>query len=150
MLLNTKHFGQIEIDEDSIITFPDGLLAFEEQKRFVIIDNPDEEIPFKWLQSIDNPDLAFVIINPFLFKRDYEFDIPQSVVDRLAIEREKDVLVYSIVVVPEDITKMTANLVGPIIINLKNRLAKQIILEDKRYTTKHLILEELGKSNQEV
>ncbi|KGG79982.1 flagellar assembly protein FliW [Caloranaerobacter azorensis H53214] len=150
MLLNTKHFGQIEIDEDSIITFPDGLLAFEEQKRFVIINNPDEEIPFKWLQSIDNPDLAFVIINPFLFKKDYEFDIPQSVVDRLDIEREKDVLVYSIVVVPEDITKMTANLAGPIIINLKNRLAKQIILDDKRYTTKHLILEELGKSNQEV
>ncbi|SHH69837.1 flagellar assembly factor FliW [Caloranaerobacter azorensis DSM 13643] len=150
MLLNTKHFGQIEIDEDSIITFPDGLLAFEEQKRFVIINNPDEEIPFKWLQSIDNPDLAFVIVNPFLFKRDYEFDIPQSVVDRLDIEREKDVLVYSIVVVPEDITKMTANLVGPIIINLKNRLAKQIILDDKRYTTKHLILDELGKLNQEV
>ncbi|WP_427338113.1 flagellar assembly protein FliW [Caloranaerobacter sp. DY30410] len=150
MLLNTKHFGQIEIDENSIITFPDGLLAFEKQKRFTIINNPDEEIPFKWLQSIDNPDLAFVIINPFLFKRDYEFDIPQSVVDKLDIKEEKDVLVYSIVVVPEDITKMTANLVGPIIINSKNKLGKQIILDDKRYTTKHLILDELGKSSQEV
>ncbi|KPU26430.1 flagellar assembly protein FliW [Caloranaerobacter sp. TR13] len=149
MILNTKHFGQIEIDENSIITFPDGLLAFEEQKRFVIINNPDEEIPFKWLQSIDNSDLAFVIINPFLFKKDYEFDIPQSVIDKLKIKEEKDVLVYSIVVVPEDITKMTANLVGPIIINLKNRLGKQIILEDKRYTTKHLILEELSKPGQE-
>ncbi|WP_069650366.1 flagellar assembly protein FliW [Caloranaerobacter ferrireducens] len=150
MKLNTKHFGEIEIDEDSIITFSDGLLAFEEQKRFVIINNPDEEIPFKWLQSIDNPNLAFVIINPFLFKKDYEIDIPQSVIDKLDIKEEKDILVYSIVVVPEDITKMTANLVGPIIINSKNKLGKQIILEDSRYTTKHLILDELGKLGQEV
>lgn len=149
MKLNTKHFGQIEVDENSIITFPDGLLAFEDQKRFVIINNPDEEIPFKWLQSIDNPDLAFVIINPFLFKKDYEFDIPQNIIEKLEIKEEKDVLVYSIVVVPEDITKMTANLAGPIIINSKNRLGKQIILEDKRYTTKHLILEEIQKSGQE-
>ncbi|RKD32334.1 flagellar assembly protein FliW [Thermohalobacter berrensis] len=149
MKLNTKHFGEIEIDENSIINFPDGLLAFEDQKKFTIIDNPDKEVPFQWLQSIDNPNLAFVIINPFIFKKDYEFDIPKQVVKKLEIEEEKDVIVYTIVVVPEDINKMTANLAGPLIINNKNRKGKQIILSDSRYSTKHNILEELQKVNQE-
>lgn len=148
MKLSTKHFGEIEIDENSILNFPDGLLAFEDNKRFIIIDNPDEEIPFHWLQSLDNPNLAFVIINPFLFKKDYEFDIPQTVVKKLQIEEEKDIAVYSIVVVPDDINQMTANLSGPIIINTKNRFGKQIVLEDNRYSTKHYILEELKNQGQ--
>jgi flagellar assembly factor FliW len=149
MKLNTKHFGEIEIDENSIINFPDGLLAFEDNKKFIIIDNPDKENPFQWLQSIDNPNLAFVIINPFIFKKDYEFDIPQTVVKKLQIKEEKNIAVYSIVVVPDDITKMTANLAGPIIINTKNRFGKQIVLEDSRYSTKHCILEELKQGQVE-
>ncbi|EOD00371.1 flagellar assembly protein FliW [Caldisalinibacter kiritimatiensis] len=149
MKLNTKHFGEIEIDENRIITFPDGLLAFENNKKFIIIDNPDQEIPFQWLQSIDDPDLAFVIINPFIFKKDYEFDIPKAVVKKLEIQEEKDVAVYSIVVVPDDITKMTANLSGPVIINTKSKIGKQIVLEDSRYSTKHYILEELKQGQVE-
>jgi len=142
MKLNTRHFGEIEINDTEIITFPNGLLAFEDHKRFIIIENPDKEVPFHWLQSIDDGDIAFVVINPFIFKKDYEFDIPQAVTDKLAIKEEKDVAVYTIVVVPEDVSKMTANLSGPIIINTIKKLGKQIILDDKRYTTKHLILEE--------
>ena len=69
MKLKTKHFGEIEIDESKIIHFPTGIIAFEEQKRFFIIDNPDENIPFSWLQSVDDPDLAFVIINPFYLEK---------------------------------------------------------------------------------
>jgi len=141
--LKTKHFGEIEIDESKIIHFPTGIIAFEEQKRFFIIDNPDENIPFSWLQSVDDPDLAFVIINPFLFRKDYEFKIPDNVIQELAIQSPENVAVFSIVVVPQDITKMTANLLAPVIINTKNLKGKQIILDDKRYKTKHYILEEL-------
>jgi len=148
MKLNTRHFGEIEINDNDIVTFSNGLLAFEDQKRFIIIENPDKEVPFHWLQSIDDGDITFVIINPFIFKKDYEFDIPQSVTDKLGIEEEKDVSVYTIVVVPEDISKMTANLSGPIIINSIKKLGKQIILDDKRYTTKHLMLEESANLGQ--
>lgn len=146
--LNTKYFGKIEIEEERIITFPDGVPGFEDSKEFVIIENPEDDIPFNWLQSIDNPNLAFVIINPFVFKSDYDFEIPDLVVKKLKIVEQKDISVYTIVVVPEDINKMTANLSGPVIINVNKRLGKQIILDDKRYHTKHLILEELKSKGQ--
>ncbi len=146
--LNTKYFGKIEIEEERIITFPDGVPGFEDSKEFVIIENPEDDIPFNWLQSIDNPNLAFVIINPFIFKSDYDFEIPDLVVKRLKIVEQKDISVYTIVVVPEDINKMTANLSGPVIINVNKRLGKQIILDDNRYHTKHLILEELKSKGQ--
>lgn len=149
MKLITKHFGEIEIDENKIINFIDGIPGFDDQKRFVIIDNPDESVPFKWLQSIDEPELAFVIINPFVFKDDYEFDLPTHIIEKLKIRDESDVLVYSIVVIPEDITKMTANLAGPVIINSRERLGKQIVLDDNRYTTKHYILENAKAKGKE-
>jgi len=147
--IDSRNFGEIEFEEEDIVVFEDGLLAFEEYKRYIIIDNPDETIPFKWLQSLDDSNLTFVIINPFVFKKNYEFDIPEKITEKLKIKEQKDVLVYTLVVVPEDITKMTSNLLGPIIINIKDKLGKQIIIENKKYTTKHLILEELQNSSQE-
>lgn len=149
MKLNTRNFGEIEIDKTNIITFPNGLLAFEDYNKFIIIDSPDEQVPFRWLQSVDEPELAFVIINPFVFKKDYEFDIPESVIKKLKIDDSKDVVVHTIVVVPENINNMTANLVGPIIINIKSKLGKQIIIDNKGYSTKHYILKELQKLGQE-
>jgi len=149
MKLITKHFGEIEIEQNKIINFIDGIPGFEDQKRFIVIDNPDDTVPFKWLQSIDEPELAFIIINPFIFKEDYEFDLPKHLIEKLKIKEEKDVVVYSIVVIPDDITKMTANLAGPIIINANEMLGKQIVLDDNRYTTKHYILEEAKAKGKE-
>lgn len=149
MKLSTKHSGDIEINENKIINFLDGLPGFDDQKRFIIIDNSDEKVPFKWLQSLDDANLAFIIINPFLFKNDYEFDIPEYIIEKLKIKEEKDVIVYSIVLIPEDITKMTANLLGPVIINTKEMLGKQIVLDDNRYKTKHFILEEAKAKGKE-
>ncbi|MBS4538144.1 flagellar assembly protein FliW [Clostridium sp. D2Q-11] len=145
MIINTKNFGNIEVLEESIIQFSEGIPGFQEQKRFVIIENEDEENPFQWLQAIDTPELAFVIINPFIFKKDYDFNIPESVVEKLNINSPHDIAIYTIVVVPEDIKKMTANLSGPVIINAKEKLAKQIILDDKRYNTKYPIFQDKGQ-----
>ncbi len=139
MKLNTKNFGELDIDEKKIISFPEGLPGFEEEKEFIIINNEDEENPFCWLQSVKNPDLAFVIVNPFFVFSDYSVDLSETVQEKLKIKDEKDVAVYSIVVVPEDLKKMTANLLGPIVINVRERLGKQVILDDPRYTTKHYI-----------
>jgi len=139
--LNTTNFGEIEIDKEKIFSFPDGLLGFEEDREFVIINSEDPEIPFQWLQSLRNPDLAFVIINPFLVYPNYDIRISKAVRDKLKIEDEKDVAIYSIVVVPEDMEKMTANLLGPIILNIDKKLGKQVILDDDRYSTKHYIFQ---------
>lgn len=139
MIVNASSFGEIEINEEDILTFPEGIPGFEDSKRYIIINNPDEENPFDWLQSVDNGDLAFVIINPFFIKPDYDIVIPQSALEKLKIKDESDVALYSIVVVSEKIEDMTVNLTGPIVINIKEKLAKQVILEDKRYTTKHYI-----------
>lgn len=143
MIINTRNFGEIEVDINQIINFVDGIPGFDHLTKFVIMDNPDPEVPFKWLQSIDDGDFAFVIINPFLFKPDYDFEINKSTLTKLEIEKHEDIVVYSIVVVPEDLEKMTANLAAPIIINANNKKARQVILDGGKYNIKHYIMEEL-------
>ena len=139
MKIQTTNFGEIEIKEELIINFGEGLPAFEEEKEFVIILNEDEENPFHWLQSVNNPALSFVILNPFEVFHDYDVLLPETTKTKLKIEKEEDVAIYTIVVVPEDMSKMTTNLLGPIIINVKEKIGKQVILEDDKYNTKHFI-----------
>ncbi|KAB3526643.1 flagellar assembly protein FliW [Alkaliphilus serpentinus] len=143
MILNTKSLGEIQVNEESIIQFENGIPGFEDLTQFIIVDNPQEDVPFCWLQSVDNTEISFVIINPFVFKKNYDFEIPSSIVEGLEIETPEDVATYVIVVIPEDINKMTANLAAPIIINSKNKKGKQVVLEDNRYHIKHLILDEM-------
>lgn len=143
MKLDTKNFGAIEIDEKGIIDFARGMPGFEHVKKYVVIDNGNEESPFKWLQSVDEPNLAFAVANPFLIKKDYDFEIADDIVDDLGIEKETDLLVYSIVVIPEDISRMSINLKAPVIINTKNNTGMQVILDTDRYGVRHYILEEL-------
>lgn len=123
------------------ITFKEGLPAFEEYKNFVIELNEDKENPFHILQSLDEPELSFTIMNPFIIKADYNFILADSTVEKLEISSYEDVLVYTMVTIPdEDYKNMTTNLLGPIIINKEKKLAKQIILNDTNYTTKHRIM----------
>ncbi len=148
MKLNTRNFGEIEIDDNKILSFPDGIPGFEDLKEYAIIQNPEEDVPFHWLQSVEDTDLAFVIANPFNFKADYDFRIPPSTVDKLKIEGPEDVLIFSIVLIPEDVSKMTANLQAPLIINTKNNRAKQIIIDNEDYPRKFYILEEMKKASK--
>lgn len=144
MKINTNYFGEVEVAEEAIIEFPEGILAFEHYKKYVLLDS-EEELPFRWLQSVENPDISFIIINPFVFKMDYEFKLPDAVVEKLKIASEEDVLVYTIVVIPENFQEMTANLLAPVVINIQEKIGKQIILEGTSYHTKHKMLEETGR-----
>jgi flagellar assembly factor FliW len=144
MELNTKHFGFIEIDEKNIIDFPEGIPGFENVKKFVLLSNEDS--PFQWLQGVDNPHLAFVVIDPRLCKEDYVVDVEDAEVEILDIRDSSKVLVYSIVVVPEDISKMTANLKAPVLINTENNKGKQVILNNEDYPIKYYILQQLQKT----
>lgn len=145
MLLKTKHFGDIEIDENRIVTFDDGIPGFDELKRFVVLYNGDEASPFRWLQSVDDGKIAFVVVNPFAVVIDYDIEIPEEVTDNLDIKSLDDVMVLSIAVVPEDINKMTINLKAPVIINTKNNRGIQVILDTDRYSVRHYIVEELRR-----
>ena len=143
MILETKHFGNVEINEEDIVTFERGLPGFEDSKRFAILYKIDDDNPFKWLQSVDNGSVAFVIVSPQTFKNHYEVKIDDAVANELDMEDKEDVLVYNIVTIPEDISKMTANLKAPVIINAKKNKGCQIVLENQQYGFKHSITEEL-------
>ncbi len=150
MILNTKHFGEIELKEEGILLFEEGLPGFDQIKKFIIIDSMEEDSPFKWLQSIDEPQLAFAVVNPFIFKEDYDFILSDDTVDKLGILQESDVAVYSIIVVPKDLEKISMNLKAPIVVNTENRKAAQIILDTDKYTVRHYILDELHKREVSV
>lgn len=139
MKLITKHFGEIEINEDGIIIFEDGIPGFGHVKKYVMIKNPNPELPFNWLQGVDEPNLVFVIVNPFLFKEDYEFDIPQGTIEDLCIESVEDILICCLVTVPENIADTTMNLKAPLIINTKSKKGKQLVLETDEYEIKYKI-----------
>jgi len=145
MEIITKKFGKIVIDKNKIILFPEGILGFEKFKKYILIEEQKESM-FKWLQCIDNPDLTFLIIEPEIFKINYTLDISDKDVEFLKIEKPEDVEIFAIVNVPENPMKMTANLQGPIVINLRKKLAKQVISTDPTHKVKHYIIEEMQEN----
>lgn len=145
MIINTKHFGEIEIKEENILYFEEGILGFEEVHKFGLINSEDPESPFSWIQSTEQPDLAFALVNPFAIKKDYDFELNDAYVNLLGIQDPSQVGVYSIVVVPEDLKKISMNLKAPVVVNTSNKKAAQVILDTDKYTVRHFILEELEK-----
>ncbi len=145
--VKTTRFGDIEIDEKDVIMLPAGIIGFPELKQYVLLDH-DQESPFKWLQSLEDSAIAFVMINPLLFKPDYLVEVNEAEVADLAIESEEEAVVSVIITMPSDPQKMTANLKAPVIFNLKNRRGRQIILNNSEYTTRHNIMEEMKRFTQ--
>lgn len=148
MILETTHFGKIEINESDLMHFEEGIIGFEDIKTYGVINNEDPESPFKWIQAIDKPELAFALVDPFKIKKDYDFELKDEYIDYLGIKDASEVIVYSIVVVPEDMKKISMNLKAPIIINKANNRAAQVVLDTDMYSVRHFILDELQK--QEV
>lgn len=147
--VTTTRFDEIEVDEKDVIELPAGLIGFPELKRYVIL-NHDENSPFKWLQSLDDGAIAFVIINPLLFRSDYTVEVNEAEVSDLSIDKEQDAVISVIVTMPSDPQKMTANLKAPLIFNLKNRKGRQVILNNPDYTTRHNIMDEAEKGATKV
>jgi flagellar assembly factor FliW len=143
--IKTLSFGEITVDPKLILSMPKGILGFESVHRYVIIETPDSE-PFKWFQSLDDPALAFVIVNPLVFFLDYRIDVDRRELDELKITDPSSVVTHVIVSVPDgDMTRMSANLQGPIVINTENNLAKQLVLTNGPYQTCHPLMEQLEK-----
>jgi len=142
MTVDTKAYGLIEVDDNQKLNIPQGILGFEDYKDFIIIDA--EHQPFLWLQSIEEKNLAFILINPFLFRKDYEINITKEEEKQIGLTSPESALIFVIVTIPPDGSPMTANLQGPVVINKQNMTATQAILSDTRWRTKHDIVAELS------
>jgi flagellar assembly factor FliW len=132
-------FKDLVYSKEDVITFPSGVPGFEKSKRFVLVQIP-EYVPFEWLVCVDGARLRFAIINPLMFRPDYTPPMTKEHLDELAIEKPEEILLYSIVTIAENPAQSTANLIGPVVINKKKRIGKQIIFDDDRYGTQEPIL----------
>lgn len=146
MKIATKAYGLIEVDERQKVNFPQGLFGFEENHDFILLDAEHE--PFMWLQSSDDQAIAFVLVNPFLFRPDYEVNIANDELSDIGIASPENALIFVIVTIPQDGGPMTANLQGPLVINKENMKGKQAVLTDIRWSTKHDILAEINSAGK--
>lgn len=137
--IRTTRYGELEtvrISEEALLEFPDGVPGFERHRRFALLQ--DEKLaPFCWLQSLHDPLVGFLVIEPGLLVADYEFDISDRDVALLGLSSPSEARVLTILVVPEDVRAMTANLQAPLVINPRKRLAKQVILTDERFPLRY-------------
>ncbi len=127
MAIETTRFGEIEIDPDTVISFPDGLPGFPDVRGITLIKVSDEQ-PFYWLQDVDRGDLAFLAVVPWEYFPEYELALTDEDESALEVEDPADLLVLALVTVDRDVPLVTANLLGPIVINQGKRLARQTVL----------------------
>jgi flagellar assembly factor FliW len=144
MKISTSRFGKIEVCKDEIITFDEGLLGFGEYHQYVVL-NADDGSPFRWLQCVEDGNLAFVIIEPLSFMFEYDIEISDADASFISLERAEDAVLYVIVSIPANPSDMTANLQGPLVINASNRKGRQIISNDSKHSVKARILDEMEK-----
>lgn len=131
MKIQTKYFGELEIENSEIVSFPSGLPGFAEMKRFILQPFGDT---FYILQSVEEKNVAFIVTSPFSFFNDFSINLPEAFVSQLSIESEKDVSVWVIVSVKDPFTNSTANLKAPVIINTTKKLGKQYIPDKSSYS----------------
>ena len=138
MNVETTRFGTVEVDDSRIITFPMGLLGFTSYTRFALLQ-PDDDGVFFWLQSVEAPELAFVVTDPSLWVAEYQAAIRKEQMEELGLSQLDDAQVF--VIVNKYDRTLTANLQGPLVVNVENRSAMQLVLAEKRWTTRHSIVE---------
>ena len=135
--VDTVRFGEIEVEEDKIVHFEQGIPAFEDEHEFLVIPY-DTESPYYFMQSLATPDLAFLLTVPFVFFPDYEFELDDEVLKQLGIKQQEEILIYALITIPGGkVEDMTANLMAPVVINTTNMQARQVVLDRSGYTTRH-------------
>lgn len=141
--MNTKYFGNITINENDIITFTTGLFGFEDKTKYILLSFVDDsgessEDLLMCLQSTEEPNLAFIVMNPYYVCADYDpYQIQGGILSEIKLEQETKHTVYCVAVVRDNFDESTINLKCPIIINLENKLARQFILEESDYSMRH-------------
>lgn len=140
MELSTKYHGVRKYEESDVIIFKKGIPGFEHLKKFILFKVEENEV-FSILHSIEDEAIGLVVVSPFLYIKDYEFDLDNEKMEELKIEKEEDVMVLNTVTVNSKVSDITVNLKAPIVINIKNKTGEQIILDNPNYDIKHLLFQ---------
>jgi flagellar assembly factor FliW len=142
VIITTTRFGKVQIAQEDVINFPEGILGFNDLRRFVLLDDPNDEI-FAWLQSCEVPDIAFPVLEPEIFAPEYKPMLTKTDNESLRLEGGQRPRAFAIITIPEDPTLMTANLKAPILVNVKLRLARQCVLQDNQLQIREAIFAKL-------
>ncbi len=152
MKILTKVFGEVEIAEEKILEFPNGIIGFPELKHFTLIHDEEQgtDAGIRYLQSLEEPAFAMPVMDPLIVKKDYDPQVNDELLSNLGNLTEDNILVLVTVTVPSDLTKMSVNLQGPIVINSEERNAAQIIVDSGEFPVKFYIYDILkaGKDGE--
>lgn len=150
MTINGTRFGDIDYTADDVITFPEGIIGFPDQRTYLLL-NHKPNTPFRWLQSLEEASLAFLVAFPEVLVPDYAPEIDDATANELGLTTETPRLLLSTVTIPPGKPEeMTTNLLGPIIINGTTMIAKQVVLHDDAYTVKHRVFATTEKVAEHV
>ena len=133
--------GKITYDENEIIKFEKTILGFDKSNRFILKDVNENDF-FKILQSVDEPEVGFIVISPFEVENNYEINLNNEVINTLKIKEANNVLLYSLVTLNSKIEDITVNLKATIMININNKKAQQFIIDKEKYKIKHPLVKE--------
>ena len=148
MKYSSTRFGEFEVTDDQILNCPDGLYGFEQETQFALLPfDPNIDSPLEWLQSLTTPELAFVVTDPIPFVPDYAVTLMAEDRQAIGLGEEEAFQIRVIVTVPEDYRKMTGNLLAPLIIHPRMNTAKQVVLTEPDYNTKHALLPNAVRDN---
>lgn len=146
MLVETKYFGKIDLNEEKIITFSNGILGFENYKKYTLlydVEDDKDKFSVSWLQSLDEPGFALPVVNPYHIKPDYNPVVEDEILKTLGELNEENLVLLLSLTVPADVTKMSANLKAPFIINSDTRKGIQLIVENQDYEIKYKVYDYL-------
>jgi len=141
MIIKTKYHGTRQYEQKDIITFKNGLPGFETLTQFILFTVPENDT-FSILQSTANSDIGLIVVSPFTVCKSYEFDLKEPILESLNIKNMSEVNVYNTVSLSSKVEDITTNLKAPIIINIKEKIGQQVILDDDKYKIKHSLFEE--------
>jgi flagellar assembly factor FliW len=140
MKITTRVLGEIELTDEQIVDMPSGMIGFPGRLRYALIPFADAKVPFLYWQCIDDLSLCFILIDPTLIDPGYTISLPADQLEEIELTSTEEGSVYAVVTVPADPRELTANLMGPIVINKSARKARQLVLTDARYSTRHRVL----------
>jgi flagellar assembly factor FliW len=142
MKIQTSRFGVVEVTNDDLIDFPEGVLGFNSLRKFVLLDDPNDDI-FAWLQSCEEPGVAFPVLEPELFAANYSFQLTKHDMEAIKLVTPEGYRTFVIITIPQDPTQMTANLKAPLVINVSRRIARQCVLQDNQLAIREPIFSKL-------
>lgn len=134
--VRTVNFGEIEVPEEKILRFDEGIPGFPHIRQFAMLELENLK-PFSYLQSVEDPPIALLVVSPFLFQPSYQFELGETDAGSLQAKKMEDVSVFVVVTIPENPAEATMNLMAPVLINEKNRRGRQVILLDSHYSVRH-------------